>query len=123
IGLNITLPFVQVPNPYATTQIEFNYFFVRKVMFIKYAQAYIAIPGGFGTMDELFEALTLIQTNRIKPFPVILVGTDFWGGLLDWIKERLIADKMISPENLDIFHVLDDPEEVVATAIEQMKHP
>ena len=123
IGLNITLPFEQVPNPYATTQIEFNYFFVRKVMFIKYAQAYIAIPGGFGTMDELFEALTLIQTNRIKPFPVILVGTDFWGGLLDWIKERLIADKMISPENLDIFHVLDDPEEVVATAIEQMKHP
>ncbi len=117
VGLNITLPFEQVPNSYATTQMEFNYFFVRKFMFVKYAQAYIAIPGGFGTMDELFEALTLLQTSRIKPFPVILVGTEFWGGLVDWIKDRLLAEKMISKDNLDIFHVLDDPEQIVQTAI------
>ena len=113
VGLNISLPFEQVPNKYANIQAEFNYFFVRKVMFIKYAQAYVIIPGGFGTLDEMFEAITLIQTHRIKPLPVILVGTDYWQGLIEWIKERLVAEKMASPKDLDIFSVLDDPEDVV----------
>lgn len=113
VGLNISLPFEQAPNPYANIQVEFNYFFIRKVMFIKYATAYIIMPGGFGTLDELFEAITLIQTHRIKPFPVILVGSDYWGGLIDWIKARLVEDKMISPDDLDILQVMDDPEEIV----------
>jgi uncharacterized protein (TIGR00730 family) len=115
VGLNIKLPFEQEPNPFANLQIEFNYFFVRKVMFIKYAQAYIGMPGGFGTLDEIFEAMTLIQTKRIKPFPVILVGTDYWGGLLDWIKTTLLDRALISPDDLDLIHVLDDSDAVVKT--------
>jgi uncharacterized protein (TIGR00730 family) len=115
IGLNIKLPFEQTPNPFADLEIEFNYFFVRKVMFIKYAQAYIGMPGGFGTLDEIFEALTLIQTKRIKPFPVILVGTDYWGGLIDWIKNTLLERHLISPEDLDLIHVIDDTDTVVKT--------
>lgn len=114
VGLNITLPMEQYPNPYANVRLQFNYFFVRKVMFIKYANAYIIMPGGFGTLDELFEAVTLIQTNRIKPLPVILFGSDYWSGLLDWIKSQLLANEMISPEDLDIIDVCDDPEEVVS---------
>lgn len=115
VGLNIKLPFEQKPNPFADLQIEFNYFFVRKVMFIKYAQAYIGMPGGFGTMDEIFEAITLIQTKRIKPFPVILVGTDYWGGLLDWIKKTLLKRALISPEDMDLIHLVDDTDAVVKT--------
>ncbi len=118
VGLNISLPFEQVPNKYANIQSEFNYFFVRKVMFIKYAQAYIIIPGGFGTLDETFEAITLIQTHRLKPLPVILVGTDYWQGLIEWIKDRLIAEKMASPEDLNIFTLLDDPEEIVQKVLD-----
>ncbi len=118
IGLNITLPFEQQPNPYANLQIEFNYFFVRKVMFLKYAQAYIIMPGGFGTLDEMFEAITLIQTQRIRQVPVILVGIDYWTGLLQWIKDRLLQEKMISKENLDLFHLLDDPKEIVQTVVD-----
>ncbi len=113
IGLNIVLPFEQKPNPYANIQLEFKYFFIRKVMFVKYAQAYIIMPGGFGTLDELFEAVTLIQTKRIKPFPVILVGTDYWSGLLEWIKARLLSQALISEEDLDIFQIMDEPEEIV----------
>ena len=113
VGCNIRLPFEQKPNPYANIQVEFEYFFVRKVMLVKYALAYIIMPGGFGTLDEMFEAVTLIQTQRIKPFPVILVGTEFWGGLIDWIRERLVGDKRISPEDMDILHVLDEPDEIV----------
>lgn len=113
VGLNIILPFEQKPNPYANVNLEFNYFFIRKVMFIKYAMAYIIMPGGFGTLDELFEAVTLIQTHRIKPLPVILVGSDYWGGLVDWIKEKLIKEKRVSPEDLDILQIMDDPAEVV----------
>jgi len=109
------LPFEQTPNPFADLQIEFNYFFVRKVMFIKYAQAYIGMPGGFGTLDEIFEAMTLIQTKRIKPFPVILVGTDYWGGLLEWIKNTLLERALISPEDMDLIHVIDDTDTVVKT--------
>ncbi len=114
IGLNIMLPFEQKPNPYANLQLEFKYFFIRKVMFVKYAQAYIIMPGGFGTLDELFEAVTLIQTRRIKPFPVILVGSDYWGGLIEWVKARLLTDKTISEEDIDILQIMDDPEKIVA---------
>lgn len=115
IGLNIILPFEQKPNPYANIKLEFNYFFIRKVMFVKYAQAYIIMPGGFGTLDELFEAVTLIQTRRIKPFPVILVGSEYWAGLIDWIKDNLRKEKLISPEDLDILQIMDEPEEIVKT--------
>jgi uncharacterized protein (TIGR00730 family) len=121
VGLNISLPFEQVPNKYADIQCEFHYFFIRKVMFIKYAQAYIIIPGGFGTLDETFEALTLIQTHRIKPLPVILVGTDYWEGLLDWIKNRLIAEEMASPDDLNLFSILDDPKEIVQKVMDYNK--
>ncbi len=115
VGLNIQLPLEQNPNPYATIKLDFEYFFVRKVMFVKYAQAYVGMPGGFGTMDEIFESLTLIQTRRIKPFPVILVGKDYWSGLLDWIQGTLLCGKYISPHDLDYVTVLDDPDEVVHT--------
>lgn len=113
IGLNINLPFEQEPNPFTNVPLSFKYFFVRKVMFIKYSMAFIGMPGGFGTMDELFESLTLIQTRRVKRFPVILVGSDFWGGLVDWIKDRLLAEKYINEDDLLYFQVMDDPEEVV----------
>jgi uncharacterized protein (TIGR00730 family) len=115
VGMNIKLPFEQAPNPYSNINIEFKYFFIRKVMFIKYASAYIVLPGGFGTMDEVFEVLTLIQTRRIKPFPVILVGSDYWAGLLEWITARLRDTSMICANDLDIVEVIDDPEQVVAT--------
>jgi uncharacterized protein (TIGR00730 family) len=113
IGANIALPLEQACNPYADIKLEFNYFFVRKVMLIKYAQAYIGMPGGFGTLDEVFEALTLIQTKRIKPFPVILVGSEYWNGLWDWIRSNLLERKMISSEDMDLVTILDDPDEVV----------
>ncbi len=118
VGLNINLPFEQSSNKYLNLGIDFNYFFIRKVMFVKYASAYVIMPGGFGTLDELFESITLIQTQRIKPLPVVLVGTKFWGGLIDWIKDRLIEEKNISPEDLDIFKVLDDPVEIVESIIQ-----
>ncbi len=114
-GLNIMLPMEQEPNPYANVKLDFQYFFVRKVMFVKYGQAYIGMPGGFGTLDEIFEALTLIQTHRIKPFPVILVGKDYWSGLADWIRSTLLTRQYISEEDLDLVTVLDDPDEVVHT--------
>lgn len=113
IGLNIVLPMEQEANAYADVKVDFKYFFVRKLMFIKYAQAYIGMPGGFGTLDELFEAITLIQTKRIKPFPVILVGSDYWKGLWDWVRGTLLERKYISPENVDLVTILDEPEEVV----------
>ena len=115
VGLNIHLPLEQSPNPYSTLKLNFQYFFVRKVMFLKYAQAYIGMPGGFGTMDEIFESLTLIQTRRMKPFPVILVGTQYWAGLLEWIRGTLLEGKYISPEDLHFVTLLDDPDEVVYT--------
>lgn len=113
VGLNIELPLEQEPNPYANVAMNFQYFFVRKVMFVKYAQAYVGMPGGFGTMDEIFEAMTLIQTKRIKPFPVILMGKDYWGGLIDWIRGTLLDRGYISRGDLDIVTVLDDPDEAV----------
>ena len=115
IGLNIELPLEQTPNPYTNINLTFHYFFVRKVMFIKYAVAYIILPGGFGTMDELFESITLIQTHKIRPFPVILVGSEYWKGLLDWIKGVLLKEGKISPADLEIFQQIDQPEEIIKT--------
>jgi uncharacterized protein (TIGR00730 family) len=114
VGLNINLPFEQTPNIFTNLPLSFKYFFVRKVMFIKYALAFICMPGGFGTLDEVFEALTLIQTKRIKPFPVILVGTEYWSGLLDWIKERVLATNKVDNDDMMIFNVMDDPTEIVS---------
>ncbi len=113
VGLNIALPHEQEPNPYANVSVQFKYFFVRKVMFMKYSMAFICMPGGFGSLDELFESLTLIQTQRIKPFPIILVGSSFWGGLIDWMKEQFVANGTINEEDLDLINIIDDPSEVV----------
>ena len=113
IGINIELPYEQKPNPYATGRLSFHYFFVRKVMFLKYAMAYIVMPGGFGTLDEFTEAITLIQTRKMKPFPVVLVGSDYWSGLIDWVKTHLLSPSRIDKEDLDIFKIMDDPQEIV----------
>lgn len=113
IGLNIDLPLEQAPNPYANIRLNFRYFFVRKVMFVKYAVAYIIFPGGFGTLDELTEAMTLIQTEKIKPFPVILVERSYWQGWLDWLRDSLLAAQHISPEDLEIIQVIDEPKEII----------
>jgi uncharacterized protein (TIGR00730 family) len=116
VGLNINLPFEQSANPHidADKLISYDYFFVRKTIFMKYAQGYIAMPGGFGTLDELSEALTLIQTNKLVSFPVILYGKDYWKGLLDWFKDTLLTHGMISPGDFDIYQVVDTPDEAVA---------
>jgi uncharacterized protein (TIGR00730 family) len=115
VGLNINLPMEQDPNRYQTHQLDFRYFFIRKVMFVKYACGFICFPGGFGTMDEFFEAITLIQTNKIEPFPVVLIGHDFWDGMIDWMRKTLLEKyQTISPEDLDLFHVTDDVGEGVA---------
>ena len=112
VGLNIDLPFEQEPNPYIDKLITFRYFFVRKVMFMKYSRAFVIMPGGFGTMDEFFEALTLIQTHKIAPFPVYVVGRDYYGGLVDWINNKMLAEDMILPEELKIVRLVDTVEEV-----------
>ena len=116
IGLNIELPFEQSSNPYIDKQysIEFDYFFVRKLMCVKYAQGFIIMPGGIGTLDELFEALTLIQTHKIGRFPIILVGSEFWKGLLDWMKNTLLEMKLISEDNFSLFRVVDTADEAVS---------
>ena len=116
IGLNIELPFEQSFNPYIDKQysIEFDYFFVRKLMCVKYAQGFIIMPGGIGTLDELFEALTLIQTHKIGRFPIILVGSEFWKGLLDWMKNTLLEMKLISEDNFSLFRVVDTADEAVS---------
>jgi uncharacterized protein (TIGR00730 family) len=113
VGLNIVLPFEQKLNPYANVHINFRYFFVRKVMFVKYALSYVIFPGGFGTMDELFESLTLIQTDKLKPFPVILIGSEYWEGLLAWINDTMLKEGMISPEDRWIFTLVDSPRDAV----------
>lgn len=113
VGLNIELPFEQRPNPYANARLSFRYFFVRKVIFVKYSVAYIVMPGGFGTLDELAEAITLIQTQRIRPFPVILIGSDYWNGLIEWFRDQLARHEMISPDDLDLIRVMDDPADVI----------
>lgn len=116
IGLNITLPMEQKPNPYQTLELNFHYFFVRKVMFVKYARAFVIFPGGFGTMDEFFEAMTLIQTEKIRSFPVVLIGEEFWKGMLDWTRQVMLDKyQCISPEDMDRFIVTDDIELAVTT--------
>lgn len=113
IGLNIDLPFEQKPNRYVKHLIDFHYFFCRKVMFVKYAKAFVIFPGGYGTLDEFFESITLIQTERMGKFPVILFGTKFWDGLIDWLRKSVLKEKNIDPQDLDIFRVVDTPEDVV----------
>lgn len=113
IGLNISLPHEQHANPFTNFPLNFKYFFVRKVMLMKYSMAFICMPGGFGSMDELFESLTLIQTERVRPFPIVLVGSDFWGGLVKWIEEKLLAEGNIDADDLSLFKVLDDVDEIV----------
>ncbi len=114
VGLHIQLPNEQQPNPFANIRLEYRYFFVRKVMFVKYAVAYVIMPGGFGTLDELFEALTLIQTDRIRSFPVVLMDTAYWKGLVDWLKDTLVYHGAVSPEDLEIFTMVDTPQEAVS---------
>lgn len=113
IGCNIELPFEQRPNAYQTRSLTFKYFFVRKMMFVKYSLGFIIFPGGFGTFDELFEALTLIQTKKIRNFPIILFGTEYWSGLLNWLKDVVVTDGKIGEHDFRLFHITDSPEEVV----------
>lgn len=114
VGLNITLPMEQTANPYQDIQLQFRYFFVRKLMFVKYSSGYVIFPGGFGTMDELFEALTLAQTKKIRRFPIILFGRDYWSGLLDWLRGSVLELGCLAAEDLDMFQVVDSPDEVVS---------
>jgi uncharacterized protein (TIGR00730 family) len=113
VGCNIELPHEQALNAYVDLGVEFRYFFARKTMFVKYADGFVILPGGFGTMDELFEALTLIQTRKVRHFPVVLVGSAYWQGLLDWARQTLLRHETISPEDLELIQVTDDPDEVV----------
>ena len=115
VGLNIELPFEQKSNPYIDQDklIDFQYFFVRKVMFVKYAQGFVVMPGGVGTLDELFEAFTLLQTSKVNKFPIILVGRQYWEGLINWIKDKLLRENNISAEDLELFEVVDTKEEVM----------
>jgi hypothetical protein len=121
VGLNIELPSEQQPNPYTNLHINFRYFFIRKVMFIRYAIAYVIFPGGFGTMDELFEALTLIQTDKIRPFPVIMMGRDYWAGLLDWIDNTVLKEDKITQEDRSIIKITDSIEEAVGIIKDSVK--
>lgn len=129
IGLNIELPMEQKPNPYQNLSLHFRYFFVRKVMFVRYSMGYVCMPGGFGTLDEFFEALTLMQTHKAYPLPLVLFGSDFWGGLMDWLKTKLIEYRTISPEDLELITVTDDPQQVVDIMVahrewkNQQRHP
>jgi uncharacterized protein (TIGR00730 family) len=123
VGLNIELPFEQDLNKYVNLGIEFRYFFVRKTMFVKYAEAFIIFPGGLGTLDELFEALTLVQTGKIRRFPIVLFGSDYWDALLRWIRDELLSRSMISPEDLGLVVVTDDIEHAVAAVLEHVPVP
>jgi uncharacterized protein (TIGR00730 family) len=123
IGCNIELPFEQGMNQWVEVAVNFRYFFVRKTMFVKYSEAFIIFPGGFGTMDELFEALTLIQTGKIRNFPVILFGTEYWGGLLDWIREVMLKEGKVSPEDLDLLVATDSPEQAVDVILSTPRKP
>jgi uncharacterized protein (TIGR00730 family) len=114
VGLNIDLPFEQSPNAYQDIELRFHYFFARKIMFVRYASAFVVFPGGFGTLDELFEALLLIQTGKIRHFPLVLLRSSFWGGMTDWLRERLAGDGLIAPGDLDLLSQTDEPDEVVA---------
>ncbi|MDF0605755.1 TIGR00730 family Rossman fold protein [Neisseriaceae bacterium TC5R-5] len=115
VALNIVLPHEQKPNEYQDLSVKFNHFFSRKVMLVKHAIAYVVMPGGFGTLDEMFEALTLIQTGKSRKIPIILCGQDFWGGLIAWVKERLVGEGMISAEDMELIQLIDDPKQIVET--------
>ena len=122
VGLNIVLPREQHPNRYQNRSLTFRYFFIRKLMFVRYAMAYVIFPGGFGTMDEFFESLTLIQTKKIRRFPIILFGTSHWQGLIDWIRAELLPHKSLAPDDMELFHLVDTPEavaEIIQEYIEQ----
>lgn len=119
IGCNIELPFEQGGNPFVDIGVDFRYFFVRKTMFVKYSEAFVIFPGGFGTMDELFESLTLIQTGKIRNFPVVLFGSEYWGGLLEWLRGTMLPAGKISPEDLDLLYVTDDPADVARHIVER----
>jgi len=121
VGCNIELPFEQGANRYVDTAIDFRYFFVRKTMFMKYAEAFVIFPGGFGTLDELFESLTLIQTGKVRHFPVVMFGTEYWGGLIEWIRGRLVSEGKISPEDMNLFFCTDSPEEAVEHIVERFE--
>ena len=121
VGLNIELPFEQHVNPYVDVELEFSYFFVRKVMLVKYSRAFVIFPGGFGTMDEFFEALTLIQTGKVRDFPVVLFGGDYWKGLLHWLGETMVADGKISDADLGLIDLTDSPEEVLKIVMDHSR--
>lgn len=121
VGMNIRLPFEQTPNEFANVKLYHKYFFIRKVMFVKFAVAYVIVPGGFGTMDELFEALTLSQTHKIEHYPIVLWGRSYWSGLVDWLQGTMLADGCISPEDTGLFHLTDSPEEATAIIIENAR--
>ncbi len=118
VGCNIELPFEQGMNAFVDTSVNFHYFFVRKTMFVKYAEAFVIFPGGFGTMDELFESLTLIQTGKVQNFPVVMIGQKYWSGLKDWIRSSMLAEGKVSAKDPDLLHVTDSPEEAVAVIVE-----
>jgi uncharacterized protein (TIGR00730 family) len=122
VGLGIELPHEQGMNEYVDVGVEFRYFFVRKTVFIKYSQAFVVMPGGFGTMDELFEAVTLVETGKITRFPIVLVGSSYWGGLITWLREKVLAERKISASDLDLLRIVDDPAEVVRIIIEAHSH-
>lgn len=123
VGLNISLPMEQTPNPYQTHELHFHYFFVRKVMFVKYAYGFINFPGGFGTMDEFFESMTLVQTQKIAPFPIVCMGVDYWGPLVEWMQKTMCDEhRTISPEDMDRFRVTDDVEEAVQIIVDCVEH-
>ncbi len=122
VGLNIELPREQRPNPYANVSLSFRYFFIRKVCFVKYASGFVLFPGGFGTMDEFFEAITLIQTERIAKFPVVLVGREHWAGALEWMRQRLASARMIMATDLDLFTVVETPEEAMDCILSRVPH-
>jgi uncharacterized protein (TIGR00730 family) len=122
VGLGIELPREQGMNQWVELGVNFRYFFVRKTMFVKYSQGFVVLPGGFGTFDELFEALTLVQTRKVTWFPIVLVGTAYWSGLLDWLRDQAIGTGTISPEDLDLIQVTDDPDEVVRILVDAARH-
>ncbi len=117
VGFNIELPHEQYANPYLDLDVTFRHFYARKTMFVKAAEAFVIFPGGFGTLDEMFESLTLIQTGKIVDFPVVLFDSSYWGGLLDWLRERTLAENMITPDDVELLFLTDDPAEAVATVI------
>src|SRR5207302_5513507 len=118
VGFNIELPHEQYENPYLDIELTFHHFYARKTMFVKAAEGFVIFPGGFGTLDELFESLTLIQTGKVLHFPVVLFGSDYWQGMLDWLRERTLPEGLISPEDVDLLHVTDSPAEAVAQVVD-----